>query len=43
MTTIFQNWHKEKEIAQNDLEKEGIDAFYEGYHAKYAAKKKKKK
>ena len=38
ITTIFQNWNKEKELAQNDLEREGIDDFYEGYHAKYAAK-----
>ena len=38
ITTIFQNWNKEKELAQNDLEREGIDEFYEGYHAKYAAK-----
>ena len=38
ITTIFQNWNKEKELAQNDLEREGIDEFYEGYHAKYATK-----
>ena len=38
MTTIFQNWNKEKEIAQNDLEREGIDEFYEGYCARYATK-----
>ena len=38
ITTIFQNWDKEKELAQNDLEREGIDEFYEGFHAKYAAK-----
>ena len=38
ITMIFQNWNKEKEPAQNDLEREGIDEFYEGYHAKYAAK-----
>ena len=38
ITMIFQNWNKEKELAQNDLEREGIDEFYEGYHAKYAAK-----
>ena len=38
ITTIFQNWNKEKELAQNDLEREGIDDFYEGYCAKYAAK-----
>ena len=35
---IFQNWNKEKELAQNDLEREGIDEFYKGYCAKYAAK-----
>ena len=38
LTMIFQNWQKEKELAQNELEKEGIDDFYEGYRAKYAAK-----
>ena len=38
LTSIFQNWQKEKELAQSELEKEGIDEFYEGYHAKYAAK-----
>ena len=38
ITTIFQNWNKEKELAQNDLEREGIDDFYEGYCAKYATK-----
>ena len=38
ITMIFQNWNKEKELAQNDLEREGIDEFYKGYCAKYAAK-----
>ena len=38
ITMIFQNWNKEKELVQNDLERERIDQFYKGYHAKYAAK-----
>ena len=38
LTMIFQNWQKEKELAQNELEKEGIDDFYEEYRTKYAAK-----
>ena len=38
LTMIYKNQEIEKEMAQNDLEREAIEDFYEEYRIKYARK-----
>ena len=36
LTMIYKNWDIEKEMAQNDWDREAIEYFYEEYWLKYA-------
>ena len=38
LTMIYHNWHIKKELAKNDMERQGVDVFYEEYKGKYTRK-----